>query len=118
MQRPALTVAAHLKAAPEERRAVLTRLRELCREVLSGYTEETRYGVPTYARDGSAALAFASQKTYISLYIMKKAGVDAHRADLPNAGKGCIRYRRPEHSDFRVVERLLKDTITSAEAPC
>ena len=76
------------------------------------------YRMPTYARNGAAEIAFASQKHYIALYVMKKDVVDRHRAELPDCGKGCIRYRKPEQIDFGVVESLLRDTVASSADAC
>ncbi len=71
-------------------------------------------------RDGVIEVGFASQKQYISLYILKQEVLDAHRDLLAglNLGKGCIRYRKPEQIDFDVVERLLVGTRESGGEVC
>jgi len=45
---------------------------------------------------GIAEIAWASQKRYISLYVLRADVLDAHRGQLAglDVGKGCIRYRR------------------------
>ncbi|WP_413465278.1 DUF1801 domain-containing protein [Nocardia seriolae] len=48
-----------------------TALRELCRDQLSGFREVMNYGMPTYERDNGAEIAFASQKQYVSFYLMR-----------------------------------------------
>ena len=50
--------------------------------------------MPSYRRDGKVELAFASQKQYIALYVMKSDVVDRYRDRFPTAkiGKGCIRF--------------------------
>ncbi len=78
------------------------------------------YGMPVYKRNGVAEIAFASQKKYISLYVMKKDVVDQYRAALADldVGKGCIRFPRPEKIDFDVVEQMLMKTAESNFQPC
>jgi uncharacterized protein YdhG (YjbR/CyaY superfamily) len=120
MQSTATDVTTYLQQVPEARRPSLERLRNLCRKTLIGYEEGMDYGLPSYKRNGTVEVAFASQKNYISLYVLKQAVVDAHRAALSgaNIGKGCIRFPKPEKLDLTVVESLLVATRESKEAPC
>ncbi len=120
MQSSVQTVDEYLEQAPTERRAALKKLRELCRDILRGYEEVMEYGMPVYKKNGTGEVAFASQKNYISLYIMKQ---DVLAVRLPllsglNVGKGCIRYTRPEKIDFAVIEKLLQATVNSASPIC
>ena len=111
MQSTATNVAAYLAEVPDSKRGTLTALRDLCLKCLIGYEEGMDYGMPSYKKNGTVEVGFASQKNYISLYVLKKSVVDAHRAELAGAsvGKGCIRYARPEKLDFNVIEKLLRD---------
>lgn len=120
MQSTAADVTTYLEQAPPERQAALTRLRNLCVSLLRGYEETIEYGMPCYKRNGTAEVAWASQKSYISLYIMKKAVLDAHRSELVTAsiGKGCIRFSKPEKLDFAIIEKLLVGTRESADVVC
>ena len=115
MQSKAQDVAAYLEEIPQERREALTRLRELCRTLLVGYEESMAYGMPCYSKNSVAEVAFASQKNYISLHIVKQSVVNAHRAELKGAsiGKGCIKYTKPEKLDWDVIKMLLEDTANS-----
>ncbi len=120
MQSKAPTVQAYLEQAPMERREALEKLRNLCQTILQGYEEVMEYGMPVYRKNGIGEVAFASQKNYISLYIMKQ---DALEPSLPlltglNVGKGCIRYSKPEKIDFAVVEKLLQATVQSPGPVC
>ena len=65
--------------------------------------EGMAYGIPCYKKSGTIEVAFASQKNYIALYVLKKDVVDAFRAEPAgaNIGKGSIRYSRPEQLDFK-----------------
>lgn len=116
MQSQARDVEEYLRAVPDDRRAVLDAIRDLCRSTLDGYEEGIAYGMPSYSKDGTVRAAFASQKNYISLYVMDQAVVDAHRDRLAglNVGKGCIRFRKPEQVDLALVADLLAATRDAA----
>jgi len=122
MQSKAPDVSTYLAEVPEERRAALTRLRQLCLDTLDGYTEGIAYGMPTYAKHGTPEVAFASQRNYISLYIMKQEAVDGQRAALDAAkikvGKGCINFTKPERIPFDIVQSLLIATVKSSGEVC
>lgn len=115
MQSSANDVTTYLAEVPPERRAVLTRLRELCIAVLEGYEESMQYGMPSYRKDGVVEVAFASQKNYISLYIAQTV-VEANRDALAGVkvGKGCINYTKPGKINLTVVAKLLEETRSSA----
>jgi uncharacterized protein YdhG (YjbR/CyaY superfamily) len=101
MQSTATDVTAYLQELPEARRAALARLRQLCLDTLVGYEESMDYRMPGYKKNGLVEVGFASQKKYISLYLLKQSVIDAHRAALAglSVGKGCIRLGEPPFSD-------------------
>ncbi|PWU04998.1 MAG: DUF1801 domain-containing protein [Terriglobia bacterium] len=113
-------VPSYIAEVPAERRRAIEQLRRLCRTVLKGYKEGMDYGMPCYKRDEVVEVAFASQKQYIALYILKQDVVDEFRGTLTAAsiGKSCIRFKKPESIDFGVVRRLLSRTVQSPAAPC
>ncbi|MET8701322.1 iron chaperone [Kitasatospora sp. NPDC058032] len=120
VQSSAATVDDYLAEAPEDRRAVLAELRRLCRRELTGFTEVMAYGMPAYERDGVAEAAFASQKQYISFYVMRSDVREAFAERLagPNTGKGCLRFRRPEAVDFALLRDLLRATAARPGTVC
>jgi uncharacterized protein YdhG (YjbR/CyaY superfamily) len=120
MQGKVANVSAYIAESPVGHQLALKQLRSLCRETLAGYREEIDYGMPVYKRKGVMEVAFASQKHYISLYILKKPVLDEHRAALKgfSIGKGCVRFKRPEQIDFEVVKSLLRGTMESDCKPC
>ena len=79
MQSKAATVDAYIAEAPPERCDALALLRRLCREELPGFEETMLYGMPSYMRGGEVEVAFASQKAYVSLYILRQAALAANR---------------------------------------
>jgi len=122
MQSKAPTVDEYLLEVPEERKAALTKLRDLCRKYLKCFEENMEYGMPNYKRDGVAEAGFASQKHFIALYILRTDVMKSHADQLKGTGishgKGCIRYSRSERIDFKVVESLLKATVKARGQVC
>lgn len=115
-QPPAPDVDSYLAAVTGDRAAALARLRELCQAELTGFTETIAYGMPAYLRDGTAEIAFASQKQYLSFYLMRSdvAEAFADRLADQDMGKGCIRFRNPDKIDYELVRELL---VAVAAAP-
>ncbi|MFE4533789.1 DUF1801 domain-containing protein [Streptomyces scopuliridis] len=113
-------VAGYLAEVPEERRDALARLRRLCRAELEGFDEVMAYGMPAYERNGAAEIAFASQKQYISFYLMRGDVREAFGERLAgqDMGKGCLRFRRPENIDFDLVRDLLRATAARPGEIC
>jgi uncharacterized protein YdhG (YjbR/CyaY superfamily) len=120
MQSKAPDVRSYLEQLPTERRIALEKLRQFCRRFLRGYEEGMDYGMPVYKRDGVVEIAFASQKQYISLYVLKHDVLDRHRKTLEGCriGKGCIRFHKADQIDFDAVSALLRDTAKSKSASC
>src|SRR5688500_10518355 len=118
MQSNTKDVTTYIQEAPAERQAVLLKFQQMCREFLPSLEETMDYMVPSYKRNGEVEVAFASQKHFIALYILRKPVIDAYRDELKgqSIGKGCIRYTKPEKVDFTLVEQLLRDT-EKAEGP-
>jgi uncharacterized protein YdhG (YjbR/CyaY superfamily) len=116
----AATVAQYIAEAPPARHGALTLLRRLCHEELSGFEEAMRYGMPSYLRGDAVEVAFASQKAYISLYILRQAALDENADRLAglSIGKGCIRFRSPAQIDASTVRALLSATVTDSGAIC
>ncbi|GAB2646996.1 DUF1801 domain-containing protein [Prescottella soli] len=110
----------YLAEVPDERRAALAELRHLCVQELTGFTEVMAYGMPTYERDGVAEIAFASQKQYISFYLMRSDVREAFTEQLAghNMGKGCLRFRRPQAIDFGLLRDLLRATAARPGTVC
>ncbi len=115
MQSKSTSVSAYLEEVPATRAAHLKKLRDTCRKYLPDYHESMDYGMPCYAKDGVVEVAFASQKNYISLYILKQDVVKANKAGLAGleVGKSCIKFAKPDKMNFEVIAKLLQDTAAS-----
>jgi uncharacterized protein YdhG (YjbR/CyaY superfamily) len=120
MQSDAKTVSEYLKEVPQERTAALAHIRELCQEHLPEFDESMQYGMPSYSRDGTVEVAFASQKNNISFYVLRTDVLDQYRDQFPASaiGKGCIRYRNPDRIDFSMVQEMLVKTNKSTGEVC
>jgi uncharacterized protein YdhG (YjbR/CyaY superfamily) len=120
MQSNAADVDTYLAEVPEDRREALTAIRRLCLATHPGYEEGMAYKMPSYSKDGTVEIAFASQKQNIALYVLKEGVVDSYRDGFPKSavGKGCIRFRSPEKIDFDLVKQILEDAYASDAAPC
>ncbi|MEV5363050.1 DUF1801 domain-containing protein [Streptomyces cellulosae] len=116
VQSSATDVDAYLAELPGDRRVVLMRLRELCRAELEGFAEVMAYGMPTYQRDGVAEVAFASQKQYISLYLLRGDVRDAFAERLAgqDMGKSCLRFRKSGGVDLDLVRDLVRATAAAS----
>ncbi|MEV1081377.1 DUF1801 domain-containing protein [Streptomyces sp. NPDC050211] len=120
VQSKATDVDGYLAEAGDDRREALTALRGLCRAELKGFDEVMAYGMPAYQRDGAAEIAFASQKQYISFYLMRTDVREAFEERLAgqDMGKGCLRFRKPEAVDFDLVRDLLRATVARSGEVC
>lgn len=121
MQSKATTVDQYLEELPENRKQALKQLREIFLSELKGYTEAMNYGMPVYSLNGVEEAGFASQKNYISIYILKEQVVNDFRARLvgANIGKGCIRYSNPNRIDWTVIRELIRAAYESSDpTPC
>jgi uncharacterized protein YdhG (YjbR/CyaY superfamily) len=119
MQSEAKIVDEYLEEVPEKRKEAMVQLRKL--SLAQGYMESMEYGMPGYRKPGGEIeLAFASQKNYISLYILKSEVLNKYRSALSglNLGKGCIRFRKSEQIDFPLVEKLIVENYHSLSEIC
>lgn len=118
----ATDVDGYLARVPEERRDVLTAVRDLCRSELAGFEETMAHGMPVYRRPGAAEgeIAFASQKRHIAFYLMRQDVREAFADRLAghDTGKGCLRFSRPEKVDTVLLRDLLRATAATAGPVC
>jgi hypothetical protein len=134
MQSKAKTVADYLAKLPADRRAALQAVRKVVRKNLDkDYEEGMQYGMigyyvphsvypPGYHCDPKQPLPFAalaSQKNYMSLYLMCVYG-DAHWKWFQQAwaktgkkldmGKCCVRFKEPEDLALDIIAEALRRT--------
>jgi len=119
VQSQASTVDEYLAQASPEREPYLRQVRQLARKVLAGHEERMQWGMPVYVRHGKVRFGFAEQKQFITLYFMEPEILDDNAAALAGVvrGKRCLRFRRPERLDLRLVETLLRAVKRAAASP-
>lgn len=136
MQSKATTVAQYLAELPEDRRAALQAVRKvILRNLDSGFEEGMQYGMIGYyvphrlypagyhcdPRQPLPFAALASQKNYMSLYMMSEYGDEragafqrawAKTGKKLDMGKCCIRFKKLEDLALDVIG----DTLRKATA--
>ena len=118
VQSKAATVDEYLETVEPKRAPWLRKVRACALENLPGFVEDMRYGMPCYSRaaDGRG-FAFNSQKQYVSLYVAPEVhAINAEALAGLDAGKACIRFRKPETIDFDLLGKLLRDTAATPKA--
>ncbi len=133
MQSKAPTVEAYLASLPKDRRTVIAAVRRVILDNLdTGYEEGMQYGMigyfvphrlypPGYHCDPSQPLPFAglaSQKNYLSIYLMSVYGDGELAAWFREAwaksgrkldmGKCCVRFRRIEDVALEVIGEVIR----------
>lgn len=132
MQINAATVDEYLAELPEERRAIVSKVRDVVRRNLpKGYSETTHWGMITYeiplerypdTYNGQPLCyaGLAAQKNHYALYLMSPYSNPADAARLREAfrkagkkmdmGKSCLRFQRAEDLPLEAIGRLIKGT--------
>ena len=132
----AKTVDDYLTELPEQRRAVVSAVRDLVnRHLPPGYVEAMSWGmisweVPlsrypdTYNRQPLAYVALAAQKQYYALYLMACYANSTQDVALRNAyadagkaldmGKSCVRFRNIEDLPLDVIGELIASMSVEA----
>jgi hypothetical protein len=132
VQSAATSVPEYLASLSGERRDIVTAVRHVILDHLpEGFDETMQYGmisyvVPlerfraTYNGQPLAVVSLASQRRYLSLYLMGVYGDDGHRAWLEerwaaagkklDMGKSCLRFRRLEDLDLGIIGEAIERT--------
>lgn len=122
----------YLASLPQDRREVISAVRDLILQYLpKGYEETINWGmlsyeVPlevypdTYNKKPLSYIALAAQKNYNSLYLMSVYQDPADYQELmdafdamgvkPDMGKSCIRFKKLEQLPLETISRLIANT--------
>ncbi len=114
-QQQTLSYKQYLDGLPAERRAEVERVWGVVREhVPEGYTEEIGAKFLTYKAGNDWLVALASQKNYISLYLMPlymfpemKEKFDAAADQKLKCGKSCINFKRADELPLEVLGEIV-----------
>jgi hypothetical protein len=117
MAEQSLSYEQYLGSLPPERKGEVERVWRVVREnVPGGYREEVTPKFLTFKAGGEWYVALASQKNYISLYLMPlyvypelKEKLDASGKKL-RCGKSCINFRRAEELPLDVIGEIVGAT--------
>ncbi len=129
MQSKAATVAAYLAELPEDRRAVMSKVRDVVRKHLpKGYEESMGFGMmgwaiplskfpDTYNGQPLPIAGLASQKQGMSLYLMGLYGDPAlakwfesewkKTGKKLDMGKSCLRFKKLEDLDLELIGQAI-----------
>ena len=99
----------YIRDLPSNRRPFFERLIALARRELRGFDEGFQYGMPYFRRDADTGVGLASRNDFVVIYagdpVLSELRTDLARFDL---GKGCVRIKRAEETDWAVLARLLR----------
>ena len=126
------TPADYLASLPQDRREVISAIRDLIlRNLPEGYQETINWGmlsyeVPletypdTYNKKPLSYVGLAAQKNYNSLYLMSVYQDPADYQELmeafagmgvkPDMGKSCIRFKKLDQLPLQTISRLIAKT--------
>jgi uncharacterized protein YdhG (YjbR/CyaY superfamily) len=134
------SVSAYLDALPDDRRAALTRLREVILEHLpDGFEETLLYHMPAYVvphhiypagyhcnpSDPLPFINIASQKHFVAFYHMGlyadadllawfQAAYPRHVKTKLDMGKSCIRFKRLDQIPYELIGELVEKVSCDA----
>ena len=105
------TVDEYLESLPENIKSDLSEIRRWILEVSLEVNESMNYGMPTYTLNGLYC-AFASQKQYMSLYLLNTPVLNRYMDSFVNLkiGKGCIRFKKLESHPKDIILKILKES--------
>jgi uncharacterized protein YdhG (YjbR/CyaY superfamily) len=115
-----MTVNDYFNAIPTERYQQLKILQTAIKEIFPSVVEDLSYKLPTYSFNNHKICAIASQKNYMSFYIMHYDLLDFFKEDLVNfnCGKSCIRFKKLDEPTlilFKNILIFLKENINKSE---
>jgi uncharacterized protein YdhG (YjbR/CyaY superfamily) len=101
----------------ESRKSSLQQLRRIILETVPGAEERIQYNMPYYTYHGMLC-AFASQKHYMSFYLLNGEIVEKNRHLLAglSVGKGCIRFKDFSKLPEPTIRTMLREAALANEA--
>ena len=101
----------------ESRKSSLQQLRRIILETVPGAEETIQYNMPYYTYHGMLC-AFASQKHYMSFYLLNGEIVEKNRHLLTglSVGKGCIRFKNINKLPEPTIRAMLQEAAQANEA--
>ncbi len=110
---PAKTVEEYLAAAPSDKRATLTKLRQTIKAAAPKATESISYGIVGYKQNGERVAYFGYWKEHIALYGTSSRFIKAHAAELKPyvQSKGTIQFPWDKPLPVGLVTKIVKARV-------
>lgn len=110
---PAKTVEEYLAAAPSDKRAALTKLRQTIKAAAPKATESISYGIVGYKQNGERVAYFGYWKEHIALYGTSSRFIKAHAAELKPyvQSKGTIQFPWDKPLPVGLVAKIVKTRV-------
>ena len=102
----------YIDQADEKRREKLNLLHDTITSLFPEITADMKYKMPTYhLRDGW--VAFASQKSYLSLYTCGYHHIESFKDKHPKikTGKGCINFKDKDPMPIEDIKDVIRHAI-------
>lgn len=111
---PAKTVEEYLAAAPSDKRAALTKLRQTIKAAAPKATESISYGIVGYKQNGQRVAYFGYWKEHIALYGTSGRFIKAHAAELKPyvQSKGTIQFPWDKPLPVGLVTKIVKARVS------
>jgi uncharacterized protein YdhG (YjbR/CyaY superfamily) len=108
----------YLAGVPEEKRALLEKLRQTIRAVAPDAEEILWYQMPTFKFEGRPLVTFAAFQNHCSLFPMSGAIIKAHEDDLKSflTSKGTIRFTSDKPLPVALVKKIVRARIKENQA--
>jgi uncharacterized protein YdhG (YjbR/CyaY superfamily) len=111
------TVDDYLAAAPKEKRATLTKLRQTIKAAAPKATEAVSYGIVGYKINRKAVVFFGYWKAHYALYGFGRKVTDAYASELKTylQTKGTIQLPADKPLPYALVTKLIKARVAEIE---
>jgi|SRR5579859_4777017 len=113
MNTRAKTIDDYLEALPDEKRALLEKLRKSIKAIAPAAEECISYGIPAFRLNGKVMVGFGAAANHCAFYPFSGSTIAAHRDDLAGyeTSKGSIRFPADHPLPAALVRKLVKARI-------
>jgi uncharacterized protein YdhG (YjbR/CyaY superfamily) len=111
------TVDDYLAAAPEDKRAALSKLRKTIKAAAPTASEGMNYGIAGFKLRRKPVVYFGYWKAHYALYGMGSRVTDAHAAQLSGylLSKGTIQFPADKPLPYGLVRKMVKARVAEIE---
>jgi uncharacterized protein YdhG (YjbR/CyaY superfamily) len=107
----------YLAAAPKDKQATLTKLRQTIKAAAPKASESVSYGIVGYKLERKPVVYFGYWKSHYSLYGMGNRVTKAHAAELKDylLSKGTLQLPADKPLPYRLITRMVKARVAEIE---